>query len=243
MATTTPIDITNPESARGVGGELETTTRALATRLRDVSIADDRDLAQAVSDRQQIGEAIKRVVEYFAPLKGTAYKLWKTLCDRESEVRQPLETLDAAIADAMRGYKREQDRIRDERERAIADEQRRAQQADAAAEAAALEAQGDHELAAAVLDTAIAAPAPVVVLPDTTKAAGLKTRRRWCWKFAGGPADLKRTPPALVARTMAIIPREYTTIDDKKIGAYVRSMRESARIPGIDVYYVDDPIR
>ena len=31
--------------------------------------------------------------------------------------------------------------------------------------------------------------------------------------------------------------------DEVKIGAYVRSMKESAKIPGIDVYYVDEPVR
>ena len=99
-------------------------------------------------------------------------------------------------------------------------------------------------MAAAVLAEAIAAPAPVVVLPDATKAVdGLKFVRRWLWRYAGGPADLKQTPPAVLARTMQLIPREYLCVDEKKVGAIARSSKGTIKIPGIEIYFVDEPVR
>ena len=69
----------------------------------------------------------------------------------------------------------------------------------------------DHELAEAVLAEAIDAPPTVVSLPDATKTvAGLKFRRRWLWRYAGGPKNVTDTPQAVVARTMAIIPHLMT---------------------------------
>ena len=54
---------------------------------------------------------------------------------------------------------------------------------------------------------------------------------------------MKQTPPTVIARTMKLLPREFLIPDEKKIGAYARSMKGSGAIPGVDIYYVDDPTR
>jgi len=240
------IDFNEPESARGVGADLATTSTSLTTRLAlaDETITELGSLEQAVLDRQAIGDAVKRVQEFFAPLKQMADKLHKALCQREHEILGPLLTLDRAKRNAISEYKDAQDLARMKRERAIADAQHVEQQSRAAAEAAALESAGDHEMAAGIIAEAIAAPAPIVVLADETKAvAGLKFTRRWLWRYTGGPKDTKGTPPDVVRRTMTMIPREFLCVDEKRVAAYARSMKASGRIPGIDIYHVDDPIR
>jgi len=238
------LDFNQPETARAVGGELAATGEALVIQLRESAVIDLATLEQAVRDRQTLGQAIARVAQFFAPFKAMAHQLHKALCDREREILAPLEQLDQLKRTAIAAYKRDQDRIRQEQERTLAEQRRRDEQDRAAAEAAQLEIAGEHEMAAAVVADAIAAPAPVVVLPDATKAVeGLKFTRRWLWRFAGGPADLKQTPPTVLARTMQLIPREYLCVDEKKVGAIVRSSKGTIRIPGIDVYYVDDPVR
>jgi hypothetical protein len=78
------------------------------------------------------------------------------------------------------------------------------------------------------VEEALTAPAPVVVLPDTTKTVeGLKFTRRWLWRVT----------------QERLVPREYLCLDDKKIGAYARAMKGSGQIPGIEIYFVDDPVR
>lgn len=222
------LDFNQPDTAKAVGGDLAADTVALVERVGVVRVLDVPSLEQAVLDRQAIGDSVKRVETFFAPFKSTAHKLHKMLCDRENEILGPLLRLDRAMRDGISTFKAAEDRARQQREREESDRRRREDEERATREAAALEQAGDHALAAAVVAEALAAPAPVVVLPDTTKGVeGLKFTRRWLWR---------------VVHT-EIVPREYLCLDEKKIGAYARAMKGSGQIPGIDIYFVDDPVR
>ena len=236
------LDVTEPErSARALGAELAPVTHSLAERLADTAVIDIASCDQAVLDREQLRDAITRVNNFFEPYKKMAFALHKALCDGQNDIIKPLQALDQLKRDAITRFNAEQQRRRWEREQALAEDQRREQEARAASEAAALEARGEPALAAAVVDEAISAPAPVVVLPNDL--AHVRFRRRWCWKFSGGPAEIKRTPADVLKRALDGMPREFLCIDEAKIGGYVRSMKASGKIPGIDIYAVDDPIR
>jgi hypothetical protein len=175
-----------------------------------------------------------KVAAFFAPLKQAAHKLHKTLCDREREILAPLERLDAAKRKAIADYKAEQDRLRQAEEQRLAEERHRLEQDLAAAEAARLEAAGEPEVARAVLAEAIAAPPAVVALPDITRqVSGLKFRTTWKWRYVGNNP----------ARAMQLIPREYLAVDEQKIGAVVRGLKGMTKIPGIEVYSVEEPVR
>jgi hypothetical protein len=238
------LDVMQPDTANSLAPELATSAVALAAGLANCQITAVADLELAVADRDRIAALKKTVVDYFAPIKSMAYKLHRTICDRENVILQPLEARDRAIRDAMSAFKVAEDRARQEREREEQDRQHREQQAAAVHEAAALEASGQAPLAAAVLEDAIQAPPPVVALPDVTRGvSGLKFAKRWKWKYTGGPADVKATPAPITARTMKLIPREFLIVDEVKVGAYVRSMKSSGSIPGIEIYSVDEPVR
>ncbi len=236
------LDINAPERAvSGISAELLPVTQSLADRLADVQVTDLASCNQAVLDRQLLGDTIKRVTAFFAPYKAMADKLHKTLCTGERDINAPLLALDTALRDAITQFHVAEQRARQAREQALADEQRRDREQRAAAEAAALLEQGDVELANAVVHEALTAPAPIVVLPNAM--AHVHFRRSWKWKYEGGPADVKRTPPDVLARALAKIPREFLCVDDTKIGGYVRSMKASGSIAGIDIYAVDEPVR
>jgi hypothetical protein len=228
------IDLNSPHAAQTVGGELVSTTTQLVARLQDTAITTQGDLQQAVMDRQQIGDAVKAVEQFFDPLKRMAHQLHKALCTREAGILAPLRKLDADKAHAISDFKRVQDRVRQQREQALAEQQRKDREAEAMAEAATLEHAGDHAMAAAVMNEAIAAPAPVVVLPDALKAvADLKFRRVWKWRYTGNDP----------ARALQLLPREFLTPDERKIGAHATTMKDSAKLPGIDFYFEDIPVR
>ena len=239
---TTKLADVDPERA---GTELEVTARSLSQRLGDgVVIRSTGDLERAVQDRATIGDAITRVETFFTPLKQMAHKLHATLCERERTILAPLRAVDTARRSAITAYKEQQDAERRERERALSEQRQREEQARAANEAAALEHAGHHELAAAVLSEAIDAPPPVVALPDATAdIVGLRFRRRWLWRYSGGPKDVTKTPPAVVARTMKLIPREFLILDVRKVGQYATAMKSAGNIPGIEIYSVDEPVR
>jgi len=238
------IDVMDPASADRIGTDLATSTTALAARLADVAIVTQADADQAVRDRQLLNDQRKTVVDYFAPIKQMAYKLHRKICDRETAILQPLDARDRAISRGLVDWKAAADRIRQEEEQAEQQRRHQEQQAAALHEAAALEAGGETELAAAVMDDAIQTAPPVVALPDITRTVpGLKFRKVWKWKYSGGPAVVKDTPATVIARTMKLVPREFLTVDEIKIGAYVRSMKASGSIPGIDIYATDEPVR
>lgn len=244
-ATARALDFNQPDSAKRVGTELAATSVSLVATLKLTTAIDSTAaLEQFVIDRQQLGDAIKRVLAFFGPLKGMAHELHSALCSREREILAPLQQLDDLKRRAIAEYKAQCDRERQQREREEAELRRREEQDRAAAEAAQLEAAGEVEMAAAVIAEAIAAPPPVVALPDETKSVdGLKFRRRWLWRYAGGPKEIADTPPLVFARALAQLPIAYHCVDEKKIGAVVRSSKGTIEIPGIEVYYVDEPVR
>lgn len=231
MTPTPTLDVSNPASANTVGTELATITDHLTTQLADCTVTDHASLEQAVSDRQAIGDAAKRVEAYFKPLKDMAHKLHRAICDRENSITGPLLQLDRHKVLAIAAYKRAQDELRAQQERAQAEARRREDQTRAAAEAAALETDGESALAAAVLEESISAPLPVVALPDPTRAV-VHFRRDWKWRYAVDEA-----------RAVQLLPREYLMVDPKKLTSYAKSFQGSANLPGIQVYYDDVPLR
>lgn len=231
MSATPALDVTNPASANSVGTELALSTQGLTQRLAGATVTDQPSLEQAVLDRQDIGAALKQVESFFKPIKDMAHKLHKAICDRENAILAPLLRLDADKTRAISSYKRAQDELRQQREREAAEQRRREDQTRATAEAAALESAGEPELAAAVLDESIAAPLPVVVLPDAVKAT-VKFRRTWKWRFTTDEA-----------RAVQLLPREFLCIDTVKLNKYAIAMRDSATVPGVTFFYEDIPIR
>jgi hypothetical protein len=228
MKTAAVVDFNQPGTVQAVGGELAADTSALVARVGAVHVADLPSLEHAVRDRQAIGDSVKRVQAFFEPFKSSAYKLHRMLCDRENEILGPLLRLDQAMRDGISAFKAAEDCARQQREREERERRRREDEDRAALEAAALEAAGDHALAASIVEEALAAPAPVVVLPDPTAGVeGLTFRRRWLWR----------------PQNAALVPREFLCLDEKKISAYVRAMKGSGAIPGLEIYHVDDPVR
>jgi len=229
------LDILAPgASAAAVGGELEAPIRALLAEAPDVAITTPDELQVAVLERQAIGDGLKKIAAFFEPIKAAAYRLHRELCAREAALTAPLLERDRARARAMQAFRTRIDQERRQREEELAAEERRRLEAHAAAEAAALERDGAHADAAAVLEEAITAPAPVVRAPDPlADVAGYKTRREYRWRYAGDD-------PAAAAR---VIPREYLSVDEKKIGAFARAMKGTGTIPGVEFYAVDVPIR
>jgi len=238
------LDLTQPEGANALAPELERDATALARRLDAYTIATTADAEGAVQARAQLAIMRATVVAYFEPIKAMAFKLHRTICDRERAITGPLDARDRTLGSALTVWKVAEDERRRAAERAEQARRYREEQAAAVHEAAALETGGQVELAQAVVADAIATPPPVVALPDVVRAVpGLKYRKVWKWKYTGGPADVTQTTVPTIARTMQLIPREFLKVDEVKVGAYARSMKASGAIPGIEIYCVEEPVR
>jgi hypothetical protein len=191
-----------------------------------VTVTDLESLVRANTVRKAIGEKQKAIAAQLAKPKQWADGLHKWFCSLERAALAPLTSLDNYERQQITAFNDQQTRERQERERAIAEARRLADQARATAEAAALERAGEHELAAAVVEEAIAAPPPMVVLPNEVKAVQ-SFRRRWTFEVV----------------IESEVPREFCAIDTVKLGRYAVAMKDSAKVPGVRFFYVDDPIR
>lgn len=134
------------------------------------------------------------------------------------EASAPLIDAEAKIKRAMIAYSEEQERIRREEQRKAEEEARR-QREKLEQQAAKALASGKVEKAEQLEQRAATVVAPVIQR-EAPKVTGVSTRE--VWKF-------EVTDPALV-------PREYLTIDEKKIGAIVRAMKGDTNIPGVRVW-------
>lgn len=90
---------------------------------------------------------------------------------------------------------------------------------EALARAAEAQAAGDKDKAIEVLDEAVRAPAPVVVIPKTAP----KTANR-------------RMIPKFRIVNESLIPRHFMSPDGVKIGGVIRSLKAAANIPGVEFY-------
>lgn len=225
----------------------------------NITVVDKASCESAVALRSTIGAIVKEIQAGFEDEKAYYFRKHREVCAEENALVLQLtdpkytanpDTIDGKLYVAIQTWTTAEDERRRAEERRLEEEQRQANEARAATEAAAHEAVGDHEMAAAIIEEAIAAPMSVVVLPNVrTEVAGLKTKEDWRWRFTGGPtppkqADiLKHTPSPVLEKAMKLIPRDYCQPDVKLITDHVGSMKAKAKIPGIEVYMVKVPVR
>lgn len=192
-----------------------------------VRVVDESTYIAAGEFGMRLKAAEKRVVDFFKPLKDAAYKLHKEICGRETTALQPIRTTLAAIDASAGTWRKEQDRKRREEEARLQDEARKAEDARRLAEAASLEAAGHAQAAAIVLEQAVQAPAPSVVLQDTTpEIAGQSFVKVWKWRPIGGDR----------AAAIRLVPREWLDLNDAAITGAVKHSKGMLRIPGIEIY-------
>lgn len=210
--------------------QLAAETTALVQQHTGLKVVDEGSYEASAALSLEIARRLKVITEWFKPLKDAAYKLHKDLCAREAKAVEPLKALDAGNAGERTRWRAEQERKRRDEEARLQAIAKQEADALAAAQAAALEASGEAALAEVVLEQAVAAPPPAVVVETyVPKVKGLSTREEWFWRPIGG--DRKRAEQ--------LVPREFLTLDDSKLTKYAKAMKADAKVPGIDFYSKD----
>jgi hypothetical protein len=64
------------------------------------------------------------------------------------------------------------------------------------------------------------------VLPNEVKAVQ-SFRRRWTFEIVDESE----------------VPRDFCVVDTVRLGRYATAMKDSAKVPGVRFFYVDDPVR
>jgi hypothetical protein len=190
----------------------------------NLKVTDAASYAAAAEHLVGYATLKKRIEEYFADDVKNAHTLWSSLTSKRKKAVDAVEARITTIKRMMAGWSQEQERIRREAELKAQLEAKRLEEERCAQEAAILEVQGQPELAAAVLEQAIAAPAPIVSLPSAVpKVAGVSTVEAYDFEIINE----------------ALLPRTHLTPDMKKIREDVNRLKSMTKIPGVRVFRAD----
>lgn len=217
-------------------------TELLSSRLPD-EIASPQEYSAVAEEQERIQKFIKRAKPAFDEVCDNAHKTWKSACGLRSLFFDSLDAFNERARRLLGDYKAKQDRIRREEERRLAEEERQRELKRLQAEAKLLEKQGQKEMAAAVRATEVHAPA--VSLPSAVpQEQGLSFTTLWKWRIAGcTDVNGGRKDKDARKRAAALVPREFLDLDDASITSRVTSMKSLAKIPGIEVYSEQVPVR
>ena len=211
-----------PENAETERSVVETQAKLVMVQAQHVTITTQADCEHAADIIREIKSRKARWLEVIEPLVKSAAENHKRTVALRDSLAKPLDEAERLVKARVGGFLAEQERQRREAEAAAQAEAQRQAEAEQAAEAEALEAAGQHEAAAAVALAPV--EAPVVIAAPIAKPAGLSTVTTWHF----------------VVDNPLAVPREYLSIDDRKIGAVVRALKGAAKIPGVRVYSTEE---
>lgn len=164
----------------------------------------------------------KRADEFFDPPIKQAHELHKLLCQRKKVITDPLDRSEREDKRRMSDYAKAEEQKRQAEQRRLQAEadaraarEREVLERKAAAAKRPETQQKYAEAAAQVM------PAPVIHVPvETPKVQGIQTRTVWRYRIV----DVSK------------IPDEFLVVDEKKLAAYARAMKQAAHVPGVEFY-------
>lgn len=215
---------------------LEAEVFGLPERMKKIRVVDKESLNLAHQEKIYIKKVRKQIADFCDPNINRLHVAHKEAVAQKRTFEQPLIEAENYIDPQIASYlaKLEQirraaeEKVRREREEAA----RKAREEEEARIEAAIKAEekGDLEEAEKILDREPIKepPAQQTFIPPKEKLKGLSTRKIWKWK----PED----PVGFEG-----IPREWMILVPhvEKIDAYVKEMKEKAKIKGIIVYSKD----
>lgn len=202
----------------------EITERALTVpdQARIIEVKSNEDYVKAGEILLVIKDLRKQIDETFDPIIKKAHEAHKEAVAQKKKVDAPLVEAENIIKPRIAAWNAEQERIRREEEARLREIARKEEEERRIQEAILAEQSGQQEEAEAIISAPVQSPA--VVIPKTVpKVAGITMQKQWKFRV---------TDPAKV-------PRQYLMVDEQKIGAIVRAMKDQANIPGVEIYAVD----
>lgn len=241
--------------------EAQTQETALVAEIREITAAghevtvlNDLDYDLAGNFLNEIKEKEKAAHAFFDPMVKAAHKAHKEVKARENEVILPLVEAKKAVGAEMGRYQAEQ-----EEKRRIEQERERVQLQKEADERALVEAERLAEIAKVEKEARLAEAARLDEAGEGDAATRMEEAARreeqaWLKESERALEDTAIVEPTVgrpapkvqntSVRTFwryeivdeAAIPREYMCVDERAIGATVRTRKGSTSIPGVRVY-------
>lgn len=189
-----------------------------------VVISNNTEYESAVTILKSIKESKQRFIDFFAPAKKAAAAAHKAICANEKSCTDPCDKAESIIKGKMLDYS---SRVEAER-RALEEEQRKAQQAEAdklLAEAAKAERQGDAVTATvnmAIAEQVVSVKPTVQIVAPSVQ--GVSKKKGWKVKIT----DEKAVP----AYVNEICVRPV----DERVLLQLRKLNPNVDIPGAEFY-------
>ena len=181
-------------------------------------IFDTVSVSRATHFLKDIKSVQDEINEAFDPIIQAQHQAHKKSLETKRKYSLPLLKAEGIVKEKIKDYHLEQERIRREEEARLYREAKKAEEERLLQMAMQAEKAGDTEEAEAILKNPV--NAPVISLSSKTKGKGISYRE--VWKFRIKNVDL--------------IPNTYKVVDERKIGAVVRALKDKTNIPGIEVY-------
>ena len=195
----------------------------LPVKASEIIVANDEQYQSACDFlTMTIKPMRKKIDETFDPIIKKAHQAHKEAVAQKKSVEAPLMQAEKIVKPKIADYLNEKERQRVEKERKLQEEARKRAEAEALERAAMLEKEGAKEEAEAIISEPIEAPT-VIVQSSAPKAEGISVKKLWKFEIV----DESK------------IPREYLMVNEKAIGAVVRSLKDKAHIAGVKIYSVD----
>jgi len=200
--------------------EVEVKAMSIVDQAKAVKVVDVESYRFAGELWKGIGDMIKEVKETFDPICEAANKAHKAATAKRALYLDPLTNAQRSVKQLMSTYDAEQERIRRAEEARLAEIARKEEEERRLQEAITLEAQGESEVAEAVMaERVYVAP---VVLPKATP------------KLQGGPVYREIWDFEIV--DINLVPRQYMQPNTVAIGGVVRSLKGQTNIPGVRAF-------
>lgn len=206
--------------------ELQKAGPKILTRAQEFEIETLQDYEASGSFLSTLEERQKKVAQFFDEPAKQANNVHKFITSLRATLVAPYQQAINLVKSRRSTFRQEE-----ERKRLVLEEQARAKaklehESNAVEEAKQLAEIGETEAANIVLERAVNAPAPAVVVPSVIpKQEGISVRK--VWKYRVVNQDLHK--------------REFLILDESKAGAIVTNLGPDAAaiVGGIEVYQVE----
>jgi hypothetical protein len=204
--------------------ELEEKALSIPDQVREITITSPETYQQMADMFLVIRGLRKEIKETFDPLIQKAHEAHKAILAEKARHDKPLDEGERTAKSLMQAYDAEQARIAVVEEARLREINRKTEEQRLLNEALAAEAEGDKEILREIEDE-MSKPVyvpPIHIPKAVPKVSGVVFKTYWKWKVVNEK----------------LIPREYLKIDDVKLNGVVTAMKDSAKIPGIEIYLV-----
>lgn len=209
---------------------LQKEINSIVVTARDMSVLTPEQLGLASKCLKICNERVKVINATFNPIVEKAHGTWKEALKQKNIHLKPVADAKDLINSKVSGYQIELEKVAAQKRAAAAEEARKKVEAEKAAEARQVEAEGFKEEAAAILEEERPITIVKEVVPAELKPQGLSYRHNWKIEVLDVRALIASNP-------------EYVIPDQKALNQRVKSLKGKAHLPGCRVWNEKIPIQ